>query len=141
MSGTQTTKLLAFEPLMRALLPPYVAEHKFAVEAFRRQWRFDYAWPELKIALEVEGATFAGGRHSTGAGLAEDARKYNRAAALGWCLVRVTTTMIRDRTALDELLLAFTHRGYGHLIKGQQHGSSATSTETETGQGRQKSFL
>jgi len=66
-------------------LPPPVPEHRFHPE---RRWRFDYAWPDSKIALEVEGGTWIGGRHSTGAGMQADMAKYNEAAALGWRLIR-----------------------------------------------------
>ena len=67
-------------------LPIPVAEHRF--EPLRR-WRFDYAWPEAKIALEVEGGVFIGGRHTSGAGFVKDMAKYNRAAVLGWRVLRV----------------------------------------------------
>lgn len=63
-----------------------VAEHRF--EPLRR-WRFDYAWPEAKIALEVEGGVWSGGRHTTGKGFVGDMAKYNRAAVLGWRVLRV----------------------------------------------------
>ena len=56
----------------------------------KRRWRFDYAWPERMIALEVEGGVWTGGRHTRGAGFVKDMEKYNRAAVLGWRLLRVT---------------------------------------------------
>jgi hypothetical protein len=67
-------------------LPRPVAELQF--EPLRR-WRFDYAWPEAKIALEVEGGVWSGGRHTTGKGFVGDMAKYNRAAVLGWRVLRV----------------------------------------------------
>ena len=70
-----------------------------------RKWRFDYAIPEHKIAVEVEGATFKkskftdkktgeeitvmGGRHNIGEGYLNDMEKYNEAAILGWRVFRV----------------------------------------------------
>lgn len=67
-------------------LPAPVSEHKFADD---RRWRIDYAWPEAKIALEVEGGVWSGGRHTSSAGFARDMEKYNRAAVLGWRVLRI----------------------------------------------------
>jgi len=67
-------------------IPPAVKEHRFHPV---RRWRFDYAWPDRKIALEVEGGVFTGGRHSRGAGMIADMQKYNTAALLGWRVLRV----------------------------------------------------
>lgn len=49
-----------------------------------RKWRFDYALPELKIAIEIDGGLFTGGRHSGGIGQKKDMEKMNAAAELGW---------------------------------------------------------
>ena len=67
-------------------LPAPVAELQF--EPLRR-WRFDYSWPEAKIALEVEGGIWSGGRHIRGKGFIGDMAKYNHAARLGWRVLRV----------------------------------------------------
>jgi very-short-patch-repair endonuclease len=55
-----------------------------------RQWRFDYCWPDRKVALEVDGGLYTGGRHSRGAGMEKDQEKLNFAAALGWRVLRTT---------------------------------------------------
>jgi len=49
-----------------------------------RKWRFDYALPELKIAIEIDGGLFTGGRHSGGMGQYKDFQKLNSASELGW---------------------------------------------------------
>ena len=51
-------------------------------------WRFDYAFPDFKVALEVEGGVFTGGRHTRSLGFLNDIEKYNAAAVLGWTVVR-----------------------------------------------------
>lgn len=66
-------------------LPQPVAEHRFATP---RKWRFDYAWPDRLVALEVEGGVWTGGRHVSGAGFVRDIEKYNAAAVLGWRVLR-----------------------------------------------------
>ena len=67
-------------------LPVPVAEHRFDPE---RRWRFDWSWSDAKIALEVEGGVWSGGRHTSSAGFVKDMAKYNRAACLGWRVLRV----------------------------------------------------
>lgn len=54
-----------------------------------RKWRFDYAFPKYKIAIEVEGGVYSGGRHVRGKGFLNDCEKYSEAAILGWCVIRV----------------------------------------------------
>jgi hypothetical protein len=65
-----------------------------------RMWRFDMVWPELSIAVEVEGLTHGGGRHQRVVGYSNDCEKYNEAALLGWTLIRVTQLHIRSGEAV-----------------------------------------
>ena len=78
-------------------LPAPVTEHRFHPS---RKWRFDYAWPDAKVALEVEGGVWTGGRHTSSAGFLKDMEKYNAAARLGWRVLRCTPkTLITMDTA------------------------------------------
>jgi hypothetical protein len=86
-------------------LPAPVAEHRFHVE---RKWRFDYAWPVLKIALEVEGGVWTNGRHTRGAGFLKDCEKYNAAAVMGWRVLRVTPATLRTADTCEMLRRACT---------------------------------
>lgn len=61
-----------------------------------RKWRFDLAWPDQKIALEIEGGVWTGGRHNRGSGFVKDIEKYNRAACLGWRVLRTVPQELRD---------------------------------------------
>lgn len=72
-------------------LPEFVPEFRFAPP---RRWRFDFAWPQHKIALEVEGGVWTKGRHTRGAGFMADIEKYNEAACLGWRVVRTTPDLL-----------------------------------------------
>ena len=65
-----------------------------------RQWRFDFAWPAQKVAVEVEGGTWIAGRHNTGTGMENDCEKYAEAMCLGWIVLRVTTRQVRQGKAL-----------------------------------------
>jgi len=80
-----------------AKVPEPVTEYKFHPS---RRWRFDYAWPEKSLALEVDGGGFVGGRHSRGTGIEKDCEKFNEAAVLGWTVLRVTPRQVSDGRAL-----------------------------------------
>lgn len=85
-------------------LPPGQPEFCFAPP---RRWRFDRAWPELLVAVEVEGVTGGdGGRHQRRDGFARDCEKYNAAALAGWTLLRFTPRQIRTGAALRTLEVA-----------------------------------
>lgn len=55
-----------------------------------RKWRLDYAWPALKIGLEIHGGNHSNGRHVRGAGFAEDRAKMNEAQLCGWLILECT---------------------------------------------------
>ena len=64
---------------------PYEREYRFHHE---RRWRFDFAIPDQKIAIEIEGGVFVQGRHTRGSAFVKDCEKYNAAALLGWRALR-----------------------------------------------------
>lgn len=68
-----------------------------------RKWRFDLAWPDLKIAAEVEGGVWTKGRHTRGAGFIKDCQKYNAAAELGWFVYRFPGALISSGEAIAVL--------------------------------------
>jgi hypothetical protein len=64
-----------------------------------RRWRFDFAWPAAKLAVEVEGGTWGKSRHTTGAGFQADCVKYNAATENGWAVLRFVGVSISDGSA------------------------------------------
>ena len=70
---------------------PLVPEHKFHPT---RRWRFDFAHPGAKVAIEVEGGQWTGGRHTRGGGYQGDCEKYNEAQIHGWVVFRLTGSQI-----------------------------------------------
>ena len=56
-----------------------------------RKWRFDYAFPSRKIAIEIDGAIWALGRHNRPRGYLNDMEKLNTAASMGWLVLRFST--------------------------------------------------
>ena len=73
----------------------------------KRKWRFDYAWEEQKLALEVHGGIHSGGRHTRGRGFVEDRAKMNEATLLGWTVLEVTPEHIKSGQLRAWLLTAF----------------------------------
>lgn len=66
-----------------------------------RKWRFDFAWPDKKLAVEVEGGTkYGNSRHSKGKGFDDDCDKYNTASAMGWTLFRFSSDLIKSGKAI-----------------------------------------
>lgn len=55
-----------------------------------RKWRFDYALPALRIAVECDGGVWTGGRHVSPQGYVKDMEKFNAAAELGWVVLKFT---------------------------------------------------
>jgi len=118
-------ELLDIDAALLALHVPIPQQEYLFARDIGRQWRFDYAWPALRVALEREGGTWGHqvqgvdgkayrvvGYHGQGVGMTENAEKYNHAAAIGWCVLRVTVDMIRKRTYEESLLLALRTRGW-----------------------------
>lgn len=75
-------------------LPLPVREHKFHPT---RKWRFDFAWPDEMVAVEIEGGIWVGGAHNRPKHFISDCEKYNNAVILGWRLLRFA----RDNMDID----------------------------------------
>lgn len=76
-------------------------EHRFHPT---RQWRFDFAFPDRKCAVEIEGGVWTNGRHSRGSGAIGDMEKYNAAAALGWFVFRFDGGAVKKGEAIKFML-------------------------------------
>ena len=68
-----------------------------------RKWRFDFAWPEPMVAVEIDGGGFVAGRHTRGKGFEMDAEKLNAATEKGWRVLRVTPDQVSRGEALQWL--------------------------------------
>lgn len=91
-----------------------VKEHRFYKP---RKWRFDYALPLYKIAVEVEGGVWTGGRHVRPQGFLGDIEKYNTAALLGWRVFRTTP----DKLISNSMILLLKNAISGTFCTQNQH--------------------
>jgi very-short-patch-repair endonuclease len=64
-----------------------------------RKWRIDFAWPERKLAVEIESSV-----HRINGRFASDLDKYNALQKGGWMLLRYTAKMVHAGTAIDDVL-------------------------------------
>lgn len=86
---------------LRALgLPPPATEYRFHDT---RRWRFDFAWPVIKLAVEIEGGTYAKGRHTRPMGFQGDCEKYNQATICGWRVLRFTARDVKSGEGVEVL--------------------------------------
>lgn len=78
----------------------YVREYK-PIEG--RRYRIDFAWPDIQVAVEVEGGSWSGGRHTTGQGFSDDCQKYNLLTTQGWSVLRYPSNLIKDGSACVQI--------------------------------------
>lgn len=119
MSRIQVNPEIVFAALIkRDGLPEPEREYRFHKD---RKWRFDYAWPGHKVALEVEGGVFgftdkhgvrrSGGAHSSITGIKRDIEKYNHAAAMGWLVIRCVPSDLKKWETLAYVKAALEAHG------------------------------
>lgn len=73
-----------------------------------RRFRFDFAHPVAKVAIEIQGAIWTGGRHARGSGLLKEHEKLNLAASQGWRVFYLNANTINDRTLYNQIASAIT---------------------------------
>jgi len=59
-----------------------------------RKFRVDFYDPTNRIAYEIEGGVFSGGRHTRGVGFIKDCEKYNLHLAAGIPVYRIPSPLI-----------------------------------------------
>lgn len=109
-SSSLEGKFLGLWRLLAEGWPEPVVEYRFVLDEHTqgrtryvtqtkrvRTWRFDFAWPEQLVAVEMEGGVFTGGAHTRGRDYDADTQKYNASVALGWRVLRYTVAAIDER--------------------------------------------
>lgn len=89
-----------FDKQCRAIgLPTPIAEYRFHPV---RKWRFDWAFVNEHLAVEIDGGVFmpGGGKHNRGPGFRKDTEKYAEAMIHGWRVLKVLPEHITKGQAL-----------------------------------------
>ena len=76
-----------------------------------RDWRADFAILDAMLLIEIEGGAWGVSRHTTGAGFANDLRKYDAAARLGYAVYRCDPAMVKSMAALETIQIIINLRG------------------------------
>ena len=76
-----------------------------------RQYRLDYAIPEYKVGVEVDGGIFAKGNsgHSSGKGIKRDQEKSSLLASKGWFLIRITPHELLSLSTIELIKKTISH--------------------------------
>ena len=105
---SEAEDLLAFQ--LKAVGIPYEREVVFAPpRKFRADFILDHCGHGhsfgdcCRFLIEVDGGTWSTSRHTTGTGFQRDAEKLNRAAELGYRVLRYTPSMVEDGSALAQI--------------------------------------
>jgi very-short-patch-repair endonuclease len=109
---------LMFEQISIAEIVPPIREYKFLTD---RRFRFDFAFPQLMFAIEVEGGIFTRGRHINPMGFTKDCEKYALALINGWKVLRVTSGQVRNKEAIGWIIQYLNRNDIKHV--------ESTSTE------------
>lgn len=79
-------------------LPLGVPQYRFVPG---RQFRWDRAYPERMVAIEVQGGTWSQNGHARPSMIQRDCLKLSMGAALGWRVLPLTREMIESGQAVD----------------------------------------
>lgn len=85
--------LSALTLLLPAGVPLPIRQHRPIPS---RKFQCDFAWPEIKLSVEIHGGSFRGGGHNTALGQAKDFEKHNLMAQAGWVTLYFNTQQLKD---------------------------------------------
>lgn len=69
------------------------SEYKFSK---KRKFRADFAHPQAKVIIEIQGGIWQKSGHSSGKGITRDAEKLNLATAEGWAVFFLPESLITE---------------------------------------------
>ena len=108
-----------FEAMLRSKGLAFEREYKFHSV---RKWRADYAFPSIRLLVEIEGGAWIGGRHTSGSGFVADMEKYNAATLLGWSILRFQPAEVEKGYMAAEKIAVFAKTFFEKLVDANQGG-------------------
>lgn len=68
----------------------------------RRRYRYDFAWPKARLAVELQGGIWMRrGGHNTAAGITRDCQKMNYSTLAGWRVLLFVPDDLKDGVAIS----------------------------------------
>lgn len=128
-SGSKPEELFA-EQCRMYRLPRFAQQLTFAKVQLGRMWRFDFAFPDFKLAVEINGVNVQRlggrlvvlGRHASIDGLRSEYEKTRAAIHLGWSVLPFLQTDVKPEHAIQETMRELAARGW----KGFAHATHTT---------------
>lgn len=68
-----------------------------------RRYRIDYAWPDLRLGVEIQGGVYTRGAHGSITGILQGYKKSNDAALYGWTLLYFTPAEMKSLTTINHI--------------------------------------
>ena len=96
MSKSDLEDTFAFQ--LDALGIDYVRQYR-AIKG--RKFAWDFAFPDERLLVEINGGTYTVGAHSTGKGIARDYEKSNLAQLQGWRCLSFDGKAVRSGEAVE----------------------------------------
>jgi very-short-patch-repair endonuclease len=118
--GSKLEAKVAADLAARGLMEGCERQYKFHPT---RKWAADFAWPDTKVILEVNGGTYLQGAHSRGSRQRKDYEKWTSISLMGWRLILVDTVDVRKGIHVIRVLEAQEKR-----LLGDEHDPRPTAT-------------
>lgn len=101
-------------------LPTPERELRFAKAAMGKQWRFDFAWRQYMLAVELQGVVvrriggkvYTMGAHADVKGMRSDHAKLNAAILLGWSVLQFVQDEVKPKRAIEMTVRVLQSRGW-----------------------------
>lgn len=101
-------------------LPQVERQLTFAKAAMGRMWRFDFAWRDYMVAVEIQGVVvrriggkvYTMGGHADVKGMRNDHAKHNAAILLGWSVLQFMQDDIKPKRAIETTMRLLAARGW-----------------------------
>lgn len=93
MSSSLERTFMFFWRALAPDLPEPVAEYRIIPD---RRWRWDFCWPDQRLAVELQGGIWQYGAHTRPRGVQRDIEKARAATLAGWRVLAFTSDDLDD---------------------------------------------